>query len=144
MCALYSAMLCITTRRNSTFTFAHTAHHFSRWIASWCLLSSSFRRTVWRSGGSSWKVQIRSTFKFSRAVHLLLRDYRNECEPVPLHLTEYKIPNVPTKMRISHNKIRNIEKSRINDKFLSFKKGRKRRNSSKFQNFFFNFEIGHK
>ena len=37
-----------------------------------------------------------------------------------------------------------IKKSRINSNFLNLKKGQKRGRESKIQNFFFNFEIGHK
>ena len=48
---------------------------------------------------------------------ILINKYVNANVIIPLHLTEYKIPNVPTKMRILHNKNQNIEKSRINDNF---------------------------
>ena len=47
-------------------------------------------------------------------------------------------------MRILCIQLMQLEKSRINSKFLKFKKRSKNGKSSTFQNFFFNFEIGHK
>jgi hypothetical protein len=44
-------------------------------------------------------------------------------------------------MQLLYNKNQNIEKSRINDNFSGVEKNGKLRS---FQNFFFNFEIGHK
>ena len=55
---------------------------------------------------------------------------------IPLHLTEYKISNVPMKMQISHNKNQNIEKSRINYNFFKDNKSRENGKLEVFKTFF--------